>query len=102
MIKKTGAPDCSGEFHRRDRHRRRKPRHNPGQNSRGTRRQGRWRAQQIVALKAEANYRNARLAREVAEIAVIEYEEGIFKQDLATVKARSSSPSLTWSVRRIG
>jgi beta-lactamase regulating signal transducer with metallopeptidase domain len=45
----------------------------------------RWRAQRVVRLKAEAEYRNASLNREVAEIAVIEYEEGIFKQDLATV-----------------
>ena len=45
----------------------------------------RWRAQQIVARKAEADYHNARLTREVAEIVVLEYEEGIFKQDLATV-----------------
>ena len=45
----------------------------------------RWRAQQVIARKAEARYQNARLTREVAEIVVVEYEEGIFKQDLATV-----------------
>ena len=48
-------------------------------------RQSRWRAQQIVARKVEADYHNARLTREIAEIVVVEYEEGIFKQDLATV-----------------
>ena len=47
---------------------------------------GRWRAQQVVARKAEADYHNARLTREVAEIVVVEYEEGIFNQDLATVE----------------
>jgi hypothetical protein len=45
----------------------------------------RWRAQQIVARKAKADYLNARLTREVAEIHVLEYEEGIFKPDLATI-----------------
>lgn len=45
----------------------------------------RWRAQQIVTRRAEANYRQARLTREVAEIAIVEYEEGIFMQDLATI-----------------
>ena len=45
----------------------------------------RWRAQQIVAHKAEADYLNARLTRETWEIAVLEYDEGIFKQDLATI-----------------
>ena len=47
----------------------------------------RWRAQQLVTRRAEANYHRARLSREVAEIAVLEYEDGIFKQDLATVEA---------------
>jgi beta-lactamase regulating signal transducer with metallopeptidase domain len=46
----------------------------------------RWRAQQVIARKAEYDYQNARLTREIAEIVVIEYEEGIFKQDLATVE----------------
>jgi beta-lactamase regulating signal transducer with metallopeptidase domain len=45
----------------------------------------RWRAQRVVRLKAEAEYRNAGLHREVAEIAVIDYEEGVFNQDLAAV-----------------
>jgi len=45
----------------------------------------RWRAQQIAARKAEAEYHNARLTREIAEIAVLEYAEGILFQDIATV-----------------
>ena len=45
----------------------------------------RWRAQQLVTQRAEANYRQAVLTREVAEIAVVEYEEGIFRQDLDTI-----------------
>ncbi len=42
--------------------------------------------QQITTKSADANYRNATLTREVAEIAVKEYVEGIYKQDLATVE----------------
>jgi len=45
----------------------------------------RWRAQQIASRKAEAEYHNARLTREIAEIAVLEYAEGIIFQDIATV-----------------
>ncbi len=41
--------------------------------------------QYITTKSASANYANATLTREVAEIAVQEYEEGIFVQDLATV-----------------
>src|SRR5271165_6305869 len=40
--------------------------------------------QQIATQSAEASYQNAKLTREVAEIAVREYEEGLYKQDLAT------------------
>jgi hypothetical protein len=40
--------------------------------------------QRITVLSASAKYENAKLTRQVAEIAVVEYEEGIFKQDLAT------------------
>ena len=36
--------------------------------------------QKITVKSAEANYENAKLAREVAEIAVMEYSEGIYKQ----------------------
>jgi hypothetical protein len=46
----------------------------------------RWRAQQIVARKAEADYHKARLDREIAEIKVLDYREGKLPQDLATVE----------------
>ncbi len=39
--------------------------------------------QQITIESAEMKFENAKLARELAEIAIIEYEEGIFKQDEA-------------------
>jgi HlyD family secretion protein len=42
--------------------------------------------QQITTKSASASYDNAKLTREVAEIAVVEYVEGIFKQDYATVE----------------
>lgn len=42
--------------------------------------------QKIATQGAEASYANAKLTREVAQIAVQEYKEGIFKQDLATVE----------------
>jgi HlyD family secretion protein len=42
--------------------------------------------QRIATKVAEAGYQNAKLTREVAEIAVAEYEEGVFKQDLQTIK----------------
>ncbi len=42
---------------------------------------------QVIATRgADAAYQNARLTREVAEIAVTEYVEGVFKQDLETAK----------------
>jgi RNA polymerase sigma factor (sigma-70 family) len=42
-----------------------------------------WLVNQRIAVKAaEATYRNANLAREVAEIAVTEYREGVFKGEL--------------------
>ena len=40
--------------------------------------------QKITAQGAEAAYLNAKLAREVAEIAVNEYREGIYKQEMQT------------------
>jgi hypothetical protein len=40
--------------------------------------------QQITARSAESDHENAKLTREVAEIAIVEYEEGLFKQDQAT------------------
>ena len=42
--------------------------------------------QRIAENGAEAAYLNAKLTREVAEIALTEYVEGIFKQDLETVQ----------------
>jgi len=42
--------------------------------------------QRITTQSASANLKNATLTREVAEIAVVEYEEGVYKQDLATVQ----------------
>jgi RND family efflux transporter MFP subunit len=41
--------------------------------------------QKITTKSAEANHETARLTREVAEISVIEYEQGIYVQDEATV-----------------
>jgi len=43
--------------------------------------------QYIATSGAEAAYQNAKLTREVAEIAVTEYTEGIYLQELQTVKA---------------
>jgi hypothetical protein len=40
--------------------------------------------QDIATKSAEANYENAKLTREVAEIAIVEYQEGIFAQDELT------------------
>ena len=42
--------------------------------------------QKIATKAAEAAYQNAKLTREVAEIAVKEYEEGIYLQDRATIQ----------------
>jgi HlyD family secretion protein len=42
--------------------------------------------QEIATKSAEAAYQNAKLTREVAEIAVTEYIEGIYKQDSQTVQ----------------
>ena len=42
--------------------------------------------QRITTKMAEANFLNAKLMREVAEIAVTEYIEGIYKQDMETLK----------------
>jgi HlyD family secretion protein len=43
--------------------------------------------QRITTESAKANYQNAKLAREVAELAVIEYREGIFNHKLNALKA---------------
>jgi len=67
--------------------------------------------QRITTSSAKANYGNATLTREVAEIAVVEYEEGIFKQDLATVLGEiklaesdlsRSEDRVEWSQRMYG
>jgi RND family efflux transporter MFP subunit len=42
--------------------------------------------QTIVKKRAEAAYQNAKLAREVAEIAVVEYDQGIYPQDQKTLR----------------
>jgi len=47
--------------------------------------------QTIVTKSAEAAYQNAKLAREVAEIAQVEYVEGILKQDRAAMKTAIAS-----------
>jgi HlyD family secretion protein len=43
-------------------------------------------SQKITIASTEAEFQNARLDREVAEIAVLEYKQGIFVQELATVE----------------
>jgi hypothetical protein len=40
----------------------------------------------IDEKKAEAEYKNAKLEREIAEIAVIEYSQGVFPQELTSVE----------------
>ena len=45
--------------------------------------------------QAEADYQNAQLTREVSEIEVVEYEEGIYVQDYAAVPGRDQA-------RRVG
>jgi hypothetical protein len=42
--------------------------------------------QDIVILGAEADYKNAQLTREGAEIALREYKEGVFNQELQTIE----------------
>jgi len=64
--------------------------------------------QKIATQGAEASFQNAKLTREVAEIAVKEYEEGIFLQDKATCEGEiklaesdlaRSSDRVDWAVR---
>jgi hypothetical protein len=68
----------------------------------------RWRAQQIATRRAEAEYHTARLAREIAEIMHLEYEEGIASQDIATADGeiklaesdlRRADDRLRWATR---
>jgi RNA polymerase sigma factor (sigma-70 family) len=50
---------------------------------------------QVIAVKgAEAAYQNAKLAREVAEIALVEYEQGVYVQQLGAVKGEVSAAEL--------
>jgi hypothetical protein len=42
--------------------------------------------QRITVKSAEFKYENAKLSREVAEIGIVEFTEGIFKQDEATLE----------------
>ena len=60
------------------------------------------RAQQLAKRKAKAPYESARLTK-IAVIAVIEYKEGIFAQDLATVdgEIKLTSPDLQRSKDRL-
>src|SRR5262245_51517889 len=44
--------------------------------------------QEIAKQRAGASYLNAKLAREAAEIAVVEYVEGIFKQEVYALKSQ--------------
>jgi HlyD family secretion protein len=44
--------------------------------------------QKITTQQAEASFKQAKLVREVAEYAVREYVEGVYKQDLATYKGQ--------------
>ena len=46
--------------------------------------------QKISTSEKEAAYQNAKLTREVAEISVIEYIEGTYKEDLATLEGEIS------------
>ena len=47
--------------------------------------------QRITTESAKANYQNAKLASEVAQLAVKEYTEGVLKQDLSAAKAEIAS-----------
>ncbi len=51
---------------------------------------------------ADAAYQNAKLTREISEIAVKEYEEGIYLQDLATAEGevRLAEADIKGSMRR--
>ena len=51
--------------------------------------------QKIATKSAEADFENAKLTREVAEIAVVEYEEASSSRTWRRSRARSSWPSPT-------
>ncbi len=50
----------------------------------------RWRAQQIVTRRAEADYQKARLDHEIAELTLVDYRERTYSQDLATLDGEVS------------
>jgi len=57
----------------------------------GQRARARWRAQQIVTRRAEAEYQKARLDHEIAELTLILYRgESASSQDLATLEGEIS------------
>jgi HlyD family secretion protein len=67
-------------------------------------------SQKITAAQAEASYKQAKLTREVAEVAVVEYKQGVFEQDLKTVNgeialaesdAKRAQDRLEWSRRML-
>ncbi len=59
--------------------------------------------QKTTTQAAEAAYWNAELTRQIAEIAVIEYTEGIHKQDMATVlgELKLAAADLTRTIDRV-
>ena len=64
--------------------------------------------QRITVKAAEANYENAKLTREVAEIAVVEYSEGIYKSEMKVLKDAITAAQSTiqkadanWSALRV-
>jgi RNA polymerase sigma factor (sigma-70 family) len=60
--------------------------------------------QMITTKQAEANYQNAKLTREVAEIAVKEYVEGVYVSDRATImgEIKLSESALSRAQARVG
>ena len=56
--------------------------------------------QRIRVQSSEGNFENAKLTREVAEIAILEYEEGIFKQDLSTAEGEILLARNNWERAR--
>ena len=59
--------------------------------------------QKTTTQAAEAAYQNATLTREIAELAVAEYTEGIYKQDMETVlgELKMAASDLTRVVDRV-
>lgn len=59
--------------------------------------------QRIATQSAEAAYQNAKLAREIAEIALVEYEQGIYVGDQASLKGAiaGAQTALKKSERRL-